>query len=148
MIDANLVQCEIINEGKIISMQCAHGDIKQYPTAVAEIEINDMKYKVEAAIVNGVLRPVLLSRDVKDLVMKEDEKRKKFTFAVLTRKQRFEKEKEDAINLDKEMVSEGKPKLLKGIFSPEDDTFVGERKHRKWRRQKKEVIKQWKERYD
>ena len=146
MIDGNLVPPQKINEGKMISMQCPHGDMKQYPTAVVEIEINDMKYKVEAAVVDGLPRPILLGRDVEDLVaMIINQKRKKYTFAVLTRKQRFEKEKEEAINLVKEMVSEGKPKLLEGIFSPEKDAFVGEGKHRKWRRQKKVLEKQLKE---
>ena len=96
MIDANLVPAEKINEGRMMSMQCAHGDMKQHPTAVVEIEINDTKYTVEAAVVDGLPRPVLLGTGIKDLVamiMKEDEKRKKFTFAVLTRKQGFEKEK-------------------------------------------------------
>ena len=132
VIDANLVPSEKINEGKMISMQCAHGDMKQYPTAVLEIEINDVKYNVEAAVVDGLPRPVLLGTDIKDLVpIIIDQKRKKFTFAVLTRKQRFEKEKEEAINLVKKIVSEGKPKLLEGIFSPENDAFVGEGKQRK-----------------
>ena len=148
MININLVPAEKIDKGKMISMQCAHGDMKQYPTAVLDIEINDKKYKVDAAVVDGLPRPVLLGRDVKDLVamiMKEDEKRTRFTFAVLTRKQRFKKEKEEAIDLVKEMVSEVKPKQPGGIFSFEDDAFVGEGKHRKWRRQKKVLAKQWKE---
>ena len=43
------------------------------------------------------------------------------------------------------MVFKGKPKLLKGLFSPENDAFVGEGKYRKWRRQKKVLEKQLKE---
>ena len=54
MKDADLVAAEKINKEKMISMQCAHGDMKQYPNAVVDIEIDDKKYKVEAAVVDGL----------------------------------------------------------------------------------------------
>ena len=147
MIDASLVPVEKFNEEKRISMQCAHGDMKQYPIAVVEIEVNGKTYSVGAAVVDGLPRPVLLGRDVKDLValvLKEDQKRKGSALAVMTRKQRSEKEKEEAINLVKEMVSEAKPKQLVDIFNFEDEIFTGEGKVRKTRGQKKLLKKQWK----
>ena len=147
MIDASLVPVEKVNEGKRISMQCAHGDMKQYPIAVVESEVNGKMYSVGAAVVDGLPRPVLLGRDVKDLValvLKEDQKRKGSALAVMTRKQRSEKEKEEAINLVKEMVSEAKPKQLVDIFNFEDEVSTGEGKVRKTRGQKKLLKKQWK----
>jgi len=60
MIEASLVPAEKIDKVKVISMQCAHGDIKQYPIAIVQIEVNGKTYPVSAAVVAGLPRPVLL----------------------------------------------------------------------------------------
>ena len=77
-------------------MQCAHGDMKEYPMATVGIEDNGKSYSVGTAVVDGLLRPVLLGRNETDLVallLDEDQKMNTFEIAVMTRKQRMEKKK-------------------------------------------------------
>ena len=101
MIDASLVLGEKINKSKVISMQCAHCDMKQYLVATVEIEVNGNNYSVGAAVVAGLPRTVLLGRDVKGLValiLEEDQKINRPSLAVMTRKLRMKKRRGDKLD--------------------------------------------------
>ena len=75
LIDASLVPSEKIQQEEYVSMQCAHGDFKTYPTAVVDVEVDGKVHTLKVAVAENLPRHALLGRDVKDLVkiiIKED----------------------------------------------------------------------------
>ena len=147
LIDASLVPPEKIHQGENVTMQCAHGDIKTYPTASVEVEVDGKIYTLKAAVAENLPRQALLGRDVKDLItmiIKEDQKHTQQVLAVTTRQQERDKEKEEAIQLTKEMTSKATPKSIGDLFDFEEDVFVGKGKAKKSRRERKKLKKQHK----
>ena len=54
--------------GETITIRCAHGDVFDYPLAQVCVSINGAVYEVEAAVSRTLPVPVLLGRDVAQLV--------------------------------------------------------------------------------
>ena len=147
LIQASLVPSEKILEGEKVTMQCAHGDVKTYPTASVEVEIDGKIYTLKAAVAENLPRHALLGRDVKDLIkmiIKEDQKHVQQALEVTTRNQKRNQEKEEAIQLTKEMTSKATPKSLGDLFDFEEDIFIGKGKAKKSRRERKKLKKQHK----
>ena len=128
-----------------MTIQCAHGDIKTYPTASVEVEVDGKVYTLKAAVAENLSLQALLGRDVKDLItmiIKEDQKHTQQVLAVTTRQQKRDKEKEEAIQLTKEMTSKATPTSIGDLFDFEEDVFVGKGKAKKSRRERKRLKKQ------
>ena len=136
LIDASLVPSEKIQQGEYVSMQCAHGDFRTYPTAVVDVEVDGKVHTLKVAVAENLPRHALLGRDVKDLVkiiIKEDKAYNQQVLAVTTRQQQCEREKEEAIQLTREMTSKATPTLMGDLFDFADDIFIGEGKAKKSR---------------
>ena len=100
LIDASLVPPEKIQQGECVSMQCAHGDWKSYPTAIVDVDVGGKTYTLKAAVAENLPRHALLGRDVKDLVkmiIREDKVHNHQVLAVTTRHQQHDKRKRKRI---------------------------------------------------
>ena len=151
LIDASLVPPEKVQQEECISMQCAHGEVRAYPTANVEVEINGRIYTLKAAVAENLPRHALLGRDVKDLVrmiIQEDKNRTGQVLAVMTRQQRLANEKKEAIQLTKEMTATATPTEMDDWFNFSEDIFIGKGKMRKSRCTRKKLKKQYKAIYD
>lgn len=143
-----LVAQEKIKTDDQLHIKCAHGDSALYPTANIEININGKLYHVRAGVSPTLPRPVLLGRDIGNLLelaVQEQE-----AYAVLTRIQRRKKEKEEAAALAKEITSGVRPKQLMvetdeenkeqaTLYQFDDSIFEGGQKQRKTKKQKREA---------
>ena len=67
MVRKELVRPNKITEGQV-SIHCAHGSSVTYPLAQVKIAIGDSSYDVEASISDQLPVPVLLGRDVLELL--------------------------------------------------------------------------------
>lgn len=154
LVHQDLVTNERINENDQLQIKCAHGDSVVYPTANIEIKINDQIYHVRAGVSPTLPRPVLLGRDIGNLL--ELAVREQEAYAVLTRIQKRKKEKEEATTLAKEMTSGVKTRRLtrddeKDIEEDEqaplhqfdDSVFEGGQKQRKTKRERRQAKKVW-----
>ena len=141
-----LVASEKINTDDQLQIKCAHGDLAVYPTANIEINIDGKLYHVRAGVSPSLPRPVLLGRDIGNLL--ELAVREQEAYAVLTRIQRRKKEKEEAAALAKKITSGIKPRLLTTESEEEneesvvlnrfdDSIFQGKSKPRKTKKQKR-----------
>ena len=141
-----LVAPEKINTDDQLQIKCAHGDLAVYPTANIEINIGGKLYHVRAGVSPSLPRPVLLGRDIGNLL--ELAVREQEAYAVLTRIQRRRKEKEEAAALTKEITSGVKPRPLTTESEEEneesvvlnrfdDSIFQGKSKPRKTKKQKR-----------
>ena len=147
LIDASLVPPEKTHQGQHVTMQCSHRDAKTYPTASVEVEVDGEIYTLKAAVAQNIPKQALLGRNVKDLIMmiiKEDQKHTQQVLAVTIQQQERDKEKEEAIQLPKEMTSKATPKSIGDLFDFEEDIFVGKGKAKKSRRERKRLKKQHK----
>ena len=117
-----LVAPEKINTDDQLQIKCAHGDLAVYPTANIEINIDVMLYHVRAGVSPSLPRPVLLGRDIGNLL--ELAVREQEAYAVLTRIQRRRKEKEEAAALTKEITSGVKPRPLTTESEEENEESV------------------------
>ena len=63
LIDASLVPQDTIQQGECVSMQCAHGDRRSYPTAIVDVEVGGKMYTLKVAVAESLLRNALLGRD-------------------------------------------------------------------------------------
>ena len=147
LIYASLVPPEKIHQGENVTMQCAHGDIKTYPTAGVEVEVDGKVYTLKAAVAESLPRQALRGRDVKDLItmiIKEDQKHTQQVLAVTKRQQKGDKENEEAIQSTMEMTSKATPTSIGDLFDFEEDVFVGKGKAEKSRRETKKLKKQHK----
>ena len=116
-----LVAPEKINTDDQLRIKCAHGDSVVYPTANIEINIDGKLYHVRAGVSPALPRPVLLGRDIGNLL--ELAVREQEVYAVLTRIQRRKKGKEAAA-LAKEITSGVKPRPLSIQSEEEDEASV------------------------
>ena len=105
-----LVAPEKINTDDQLQIKRAYGDLAFYPAANIEINIDGKLYHVRAGVSPSLPRPVLLGRDIGNLL--ELAVREQEAYAVLTRIQRRKKEKEEAAALTKEITSGVKPRPL------------------------------------
>ena len=147
LIDASLVPPEKIQQGECVSMQCAHGDWKSYPTAIVDVEVGGKTYTLKVAVAENLPRHALLGRDVKDLVkmiIREDKVHNHQVLAVTTRHQQYEKEKEEAIQLTKEMTSQATTTSIGDLFDFADDIYIGDGKARKSRQARRQLKREYK----
>ena len=118
LIDASLVPPEKIQQGECVSMQCAHGDWRSYPTAIVDVEVGGKTYTLKVAVAENLPRHALLGRDVKDLVKmikREDKVHNHQVLAVTTRHQQHDKRKRKRIfHID----------MLKPWCTPEGVTYA------------------------
>ena len=95
-IDASLIPPVKIKQEECVLMQCSHGDLRSYLTAIVDKEVEGKTYTLKVPVKENVQRYALLGRDEKDLVkviIKDDESHKHQVIAVTTRHQKYEKEK-------------------------------------------------------
>ena len=69
LVRGNLVSRENLIPGRVITVQCAHGDIVMYPVASVEIEIQGNIFTVEAGVSYKLPQSVLLGTDVPGLTV-------------------------------------------------------------------------------
>ena len=67
-----LVHSSLVPDGKFtqdqwVGVQCAHGDITEYPVAKVDIEIDGVSKGVEVGVSPRLPRKVLIGRDLMDL---------------------------------------------------------------------------------
>ena len=75
----------------------------------------------------------------------EGEKPKKNqVLAVMTQHQQYEKEKEEAITLTKEMTSQATTTLIGDLFDFADDVYIGDGKARKSRKARRQLKREYK----
>ena len=113
LIRGDLVPAEKLVKGEI-PIRCAHGDIITYPIAEVELEIGGRHYLVEAGVVDGLPVSVLLgwdNPDLEDLLQCKDgpEQEAEDAMAVTTRAQMRKREREAAIQGEKERKSGAEP---------------------------------------
>ena len=67
LVRGNLVSKENLILGRVITVQCAHGDVVIYPVASVKIEIQGNTFTVEAGVSDRLPQSVLLGTDVPGL---------------------------------------------------------------------------------
>lgn len=142
VIDASLIPPDSIQQWECVSMQCTHGDLRPYPTAIVGLEVDGKIYTLKVAGMGSLPRCAFLGRDVKDLVkmiMKEDEVHNHQVLAVRSRHQQYEKEKEEAIQLMKVMTPQATPTSIGDAFNFADDIYIGDGKARKSRYERRQL---------
>ena len=99
-----------VNANQKLQVQCAHGNISEYPTAQLEIGITGITFKIRAGVSPTLPRQVLLGCDVWNFVGLAV--REANPFSVLTRLQKTKQERENATVLAREISGGAKPKAL------------------------------------
>ena len=148
-----------VNANQKLQVQCAHGNISEYPTAQLEISITGITFKIRAGVSPTLPRQVLLGCDVWNLVGLAV--REANPFSVLTRLQKRKQERENATVLAREISGEAKPKALGEIDGTvnrtvpqkelnaiefcdfEDGLFQERTKKRKTNKDKRTARKDW-----
>ena len=64
LVHADLVPSQKVLEGDVVTIKCAHGDTRTYPTAIVGIQVDGLEIEVEAAISEKLPVAVLLGKDV------------------------------------------------------------------------------------
>ena len=93
LVRENLVSPDKVDTTKMMRVQCAHGDEVEYPTAEVKIRIGERELLVKVGVSSTLPRPVLLGRDVTNLLDFEADKTQ--AYAVLTRNQRKKQAEEE-----------------------------------------------------
>lgn len=88
LVRRELVKPEKLVEGKLVEIQCAHGDTAPYPVAEVKLSVAGRKIIVEAAVSDTLPQSVLLGVDVPELedVMMERKKEDGKAFIATTRR--------------------------------------------------------------
>ena len=143
----------------MLRVRCCHGDMKEYPTAQVEVEVEDRVMSLKAGVVPGLLKDVLLGTDVNDLVSLATVP--EVCVHAVTRAQAKHHTQEDAEVRTREATSGARlrdigsevevgmeigtgsenPGMALGRF--EDDVFGGVGRPRKTRKQRREAGKGW-----
>ena len=87
-----LVRRELVPEGKVlagrvVAVQCAHGECIRYPVADIDVEVGGRKLTVRAGVADKLPVPVLLGRDIPELLELLTTREHRELVAVTTRSQ-------------------------------------------------------------
>ena len=110
LVHQDLLPPEKVVGNQKFQVQCAHGNISEYPTAQLEISINGATFKIRAGVSPTFPRHVLFGCDIGNRVRLAVNEAN--AFSVLTRLQKRKQEREDAIVLAREIAGGAKPKNL------------------------------------
>ena len=111
--------------GETITIRCAHGDVFDYPLAQVCVSINGAVYEVEAAVSRTLPAPVLLGRDVAQLVeiLREHTPLEGETLMTVTRAQAKQQDEAETEQLRKEREAQVAPTHA---VDPEDEDSCSE----------------------
>lgn len=115
LVHADFVAEDTLNWDRTVELCWAHGNVQPDPTAKINIVVQDNLYTVPAVVSPNSPRPVLLGRDVGNLLELAVQSE-----AVFTRAQKRRNEKQDAIECVCQMVCQVKPKTLQEICLDDD----------------------------
>ena len=68
LVRSNLVGKERLSSEKSVTVQCAHGDVVEYPVVTVEIRVQGIRVTIEPAVSDKLPHSVLLGTDVPELV--------------------------------------------------------------------------------
>jgi hypothetical protein len=130
LVRKDLVKSEKMKEGRLVDIQCAHGDTTWYPLAEVELSVEGKKITVEAAVSETLPQSVLLGIDVPELEDLMINKSSDEAFAVTTRSMAVKEQQEEEDRKKKRRVRQNQGNYLRRV----------ERKVRKLRENKKGQI--------
>ena len=125
LVRRGLVPRENMQDGEVVTIRCAHGDMALYPVANVEMEVGGRLIKVKAAVSNTLPMSVLLGRDVPELMDLLENKGD--ALAVMTRAQARQQDKEECVRQQREKESGVQPHAVmeETIQGPDEETIQG-----------------------